>query len=342
VRISLINSKAARGLAITAILWLLVTAFAAVPAKAGGLALSGTFYRQNFEMPQGSSLSSPDIYIVVFNNSDEQFGIRMASDTPPGVELDFSDNDFQLNAGDDKKVEISVEVSPEVVPGEYKLKVSAEAYKEGEGIQLLGAAGQEAELTVTGEAALVEIATVTASGDPVPAMIRLYKQMEEQTFDIGYSETGSLELKIAPGTYTTSAFVAGKQVAEESFTIAADEEKEILLSVKTVYFEGFGIVPHYHKDTGELAMAKIVYAVDNLIDTFPEAEVKLKVNFNGSLLEESTLANFSPLQKGKQELNYTYIPADGWEEGIYTLQLELNIGGETYITSAERSWRQVQ
>jgi len=106
--------------------------------------------------------------------------------------------------------------------------------------------------------------------------------------------------------------------------------------VKTVYFEGFGIVPHYHKDTGELAMAKIVYAVDNLIDTFPEAEVKLKVNFNGSLLEESTLANFSPLQKGKQELNYTYIPADGWEEGIYTLQLELNIGGETYITSAEK------
>ena len=36
----------------------------------GGLALSGNFYRQEFNLPQGAVLSSPDIYVVVFNNSN--------------------------------------------------------------------------------------------------------------------------------------------------------------------------------------------------------------------------------------------------------------------------------
>jgi hypothetical protein len=334
--LSLISSKAARGFALAVALSVLTAALVAVPVKAGGLAISGTFYRQNFEMPVGSKLSSPDIYVVVFNNGDTDMSIKMTSETPLDVKLIFSENNFELRAGGQNKVEISIEVGQQAIPGEYELKVTAEAYKEAEGIQLLGAAGQDAKLTIIGEAASVEITVVSPSGEPVPAVIRLYKQVDSDTFDVGYSETGSLKAEVAPGNYVASAYVVDKKAAEESFNISAEEEKKILLEVKTVYFEGFGIVPHYQKDTGELAMAKIVYAVNNLYQAFPQAEVILKVSHDGASLDETTLVSLAPLEKGKIELSYNYIPSEGWQQGVYHFKLELRINGETYTTSPEK------
>jgi hypothetical protein len=318
------------------VLWLLTALLVPAPVKAGGLALSGSFYRQDFEMPLGSKLSSPDVNVIVFNNGDTDMSIKMSSETPLGVKLIFSENNFELKAAGQKKIEIGIEVGQEAVPGEYQLKVTAEAYTGGEGIQLLGAAGQDAKLTITGQSALVEIATVSPSGEPIPAVIRLFRQINSDTFDVGYSENGSLKVRVVPGNYVTSAYVADKKAAEESFSVSADEVKKVLLVVKTVYFEGFSIVPYYDKNTGELAMAKVVYAVNNLYQAFPQAEVILKVSHDGIPLDETVLINLAPLEKGKMELSYNYIPAEGWKQGIYRFQLELRIGGEPYIVSSEK------
>jgi hypothetical protein len=318
------------------VLWLLTALLVPAPVKAGGLALSGSFYRQDFEMPLGSKLSSPDVNVIVFNNGDTDMSIKMSSETPLGVKLIFSENNFELKAADQKKIEISIEVGQEAVPGEYQLKVTAEAYKGGEGIQLLGAAGQDAKLTITGQSALVEIATVSPSGEPIPAVIRLFRQINSDTFDVGYSENGSLKTRVVPGNYVTSAYVAEKEAAEESFSVSAGEEKKVLLVVKTVYFEGFSIVPYYDKNTGELARAKVVYAVNNLYQSFPQAEVILKVSHDGIPLDETVLINLAPLEKGKMELSYYYIPVEGWKQGIYRFQLELRIGGEPYTVSPEK------
>lgn len=333
---SLITSKVARGVALGMVLWLLTALLVPAPVKAGGLALSGSFYRQDFEMPLGSKLSSPDVNVIVFNNGDTDMSIKMSSETPLGVKLIFSENNFELKAADQKKIEISIEVGQEAVPGEYQLKVTAEAYKGGEGIQLLGAAGQDAKLTITGQSALVEIATVSPSGEPIPAVIRLFRQINSDTFDVGYSENGSLKTRVVPGNYVTSAYVAEKEAAEESFSVSAGEEKKVLLVVKTVYFEGFSIVPYYDKNTGELARAKVVYAVNNLYQSFPQAEVILKVSHDGIPLDETVLINLAPLEKGKMELSYYYIPVEGWKQGIYRFQLELRIGGEPYTVSPEK------
>lgn len=75
-------------------LLLMASLLMAPPAFAGGLAMSGSFYRQEFEIPQGTSLNTPDVYVVVFNNSDEEFNIRMTTETPTGVELLLSEKDF--------------------------------------------------------------------------------------------------------------------------------------------------------------------------------------------------------------------------------------------------------
>ncbi|MBN2240073.1 MAG: hypothetical protein JW712_09890 [Dehalococcoidales bacterium] len=71
--------------------------FGASPVKAdGGIAMSGSFYQQAFEIPQGAYASGPDIYIVVFNNGEKDFQVNMITDAPPGVELELSPDEFSL------------------------------------------------------------------------------------------------------------------------------------------------------------------------------------------------------------------------------------------------------
>jgi type 1 fimbria pilin len=319
------------------IFFLTASVLMAPPAKAGGLAMSGSFYRQEFEIPVGTSLNTPDVYVVVFNNSSEDFNIRMTTETPAGVELMLSEKDFPLKPGEQKKVEIGVNVSEAAVPGKYTLKVTAEAHKAGTGIQLLGSAGQTASLTVIGEAGSVEIATVTPDGGPVSALVRLYKQSGSQNLNVGYSETGSLKTKVSPGNYLAEAYVGGSKLADKSFSVAANETKKINLEVKTVYFEGFGIIPNYNTETKELAFAEVDYTVNNLLEAFPEAKVVLKATKGGAPLDETTLATLAPLEKGRFGLSYNYIPSGGWQKTTYTFKLDLLIDGKPYVSSKEET-----
>jgi len=306
-----------------------------LPVKAGGLAMSGSFSHQKLELPQGVNISSPDISVVIFNNADDALKINMTTEAPMGVELALSEEDFALNAGEQKKVMVSINVTEDAVPGEYELKISAEAYREGAGIKIVGSAAQTATLTIVGEAASVEVTTVNPSGEPVPAVVRLYKLVDSEKTDFGYSETGSLKVKVSPGKYLAEAYVAGEKLAEETFDIAADEEKTIILTVKTVCFEGFGILPNYYNETDKLAFAQVAYTINNLYQTYPEAEVVLKMTFDGTPLEETTIATLTPLEKGRVELKYNYIPAGGWEDGTYGFMLQLKLEGEPYATTLE-------
>jgi len=318
-------------------LWLVLGL--AIPAQAqGGIAISGSFYRQEFRLPQSTTLKSPEVYVVVFNNSSSNVDIRITTETPVGVKLLLSADDFPLKAGEQKKVEIGVEVSQAAVPGEYKVSVTAEPYKKGAtGIQIMGAARQEANLTIVGEAGSVEVTAVSPDGEPVPAVVKLLRQVDSQTFDFGYSETGSLKVRVSPGNYSASAYIADKKLAEQSFAVAANEDKKIALEIKTVYFEGFGIVPNYSTKTEELAFAEVVYTINNLYESFPEAEVVLKVIKDGAQPDEVKLATLAPLEKGRLGLSYNYVPSGGWEKATYTFKLNLNIGGETYTTSREET-----
>ncbi|OGO45760.1 MAG: hypothetical protein A2Z05_05780 [Chloroflexi bacterium RBG_16_60_22] len=299
--------------------------------------MSGSFYAQKFEMTQGSSLRAPNVYVVVFNNTDENLNVRMTTRTPLGVKLILPSYDFPLKASAQRKMEVGVEVGAEAIPGDYQVGIVAEPYKQGvSGIQVVGGAGQDAQLTITGESAQVDINTVSPDGTPVPAMIRLHRQSGDENFEVGYSETGSLGLTVSPGSYLTQAYIAGKKMAEETFAVAVDEEKRIDLVVKTVYFEGFEVVPNYQQSTGKLVMVQVVYAVNNLLQAFPSARVNLLVNHESGPVQKTTLVNLSQLEKGKMELSYNYIPADGWRQGKYLFKLELEVGGQVYTTSAEK------
>ena len=115
-----------RGVSCLALLFLLAGLCWSLPVQAaGGFAMSGSFYAQDFELPQGSSLKTPGVYVVVFNNTDDDIDVRMTTETPPAVKLILTEDDFQLKAGQQNKVEISVEVGQEAIPGEYKIGITA-------------------------------------------------------------------------------------------------------------------------------------------------------------------------------------------------------------------------
>jgi len=309
-----------------------VTWVAPVQAQ-GGFAMSGSFNAQKLELPQGTTLRTPDIYVVIFNNSDEDLNVKITTSAPVGVTIVLPEYDFPLNANSQKKLEVGIDVGIEAVPGDYKIGIVAEPYKlETEGIQIVGAAGQEADLTITGESGMVDISTVSPDGAPIPAMIILLRNYEGNDFEIARVDAGILKLTVSPGNYTARAYIAGSKLAEESFTVATDEQKTLSLTVKTVYFEGFEIVPNYQRDTDTLVMAQAVCTVNNLLEAFTEVKINLLVG-SETQQENITIINLSRLEKGRIELSYNYIPVDGWQQGVYTFQLQLEVGGKIYTTS---------
>jgi len=171
----------------------------------------------------------------------------------------------------------------------------------------------------------------------VPTVIKLRKQVGVRTSDRGYSESGSLKARVAPGSYVASAYVGDRKLAEDSFDIAANENKRILLTVRTVYIEGFGVVPNHSTENGELAFAQIVYTINNLYQSFPQAKVVLKVERDGTPVDEIAVAALAPLEKGTLGLNYRYVPAEGWSRANYRFRLELDIAGQVYTVSQEET-----
>jgi hypothetical protein len=322
------------------LLFALINLFVPVPAQTqGGLALSGNFYRQEYEIPQGSSVSSPEIYVVVFNTGEADLGVKMTTQSPVGVRINLSQNDFTLPPGGQQMVLVGVEVTKDAAPGEYELTVTAESYKKGgTGIQISGAAGQSAKLTVLGESGSVKVQAVSPEGQPLVSTVRLYRVMASQNYEVAFSETGTLEAKVAPGSFIAATYIGGEKRAEESFSVAAGDNKTITLSAATIYFEGFGIVPNYQKESGKLAFAQIVYTVRNLYKQVTRAEVILEVSRDGAKLEEIQLATLSPLDIGRAGLNYNYMPSGGWTNGVYSFKLVLKLDGEPYATSFDEAF----
>ncbi len=118
---------------------------APVPVFAGtaSLGLSGTFAWQHYEMVPGTSMSSPAVYIIVQNNGTTPLVINMLTEVPNGVNILFSEASFTLEPDRSQKVDLTVEVGEDAVPGQYELGISAEAYggsDEG-GLHLTGAVG---------------------------------------------------------------------------------------------------------------------------------------------------------------------------------------------------------
>jgi len=320
-----------RGAKAAPFLLILVLVCLVLPASAnGGIAISGSFYRQDFCLPQGSQIANPSIYVIVFNNEDEELYFELTYQAPPGVEVLFSVQRFPLQPGEQKQVYLTVKVAEIAVPGDYELLVSAQASRgQAGGTTVAVAAAQRAELTIWGESAWVSATALTPEGKPMEATLRLFHLRDGTRWEIAFSQTGSLEAKVVPGRYSVVAYISGEKRGEEWFDIAADEEKSITLTPSTVYITGLSIVPSLYVESGELASAKLVYTIKNLYQPLKEIEVILKIACNGETVEEIPLLSLPTLDVGSTSGSYNYAPQK-WLGGDYSFSIQLYTQGKLY------------
>jgi len=308
-----------------------------MPVEAQGIAISGSFYRHHFQLLPGESLSTPDIYVMVFNHYDKDIRVKLTPQTPPGIEILLAESEFSIPAGGQRKVELGVSISPKAVPGEYVIAISADVHPEGgEGIVITGAAEQQAKLSIFGEAGEVHISTITPDGEPFRAELHLYQKLEGQLSPCGYSDTGELETRLVPGDYMVQAFFQETEVAREEFSLRADEKKDITLVAQTVFILGFSVAPNYFEDSGKIAFANIVYTIKNIYQPLKNVTTTLKVALNNELLEEAEIISTPMLNVGSTAGSYKYTPPQGWQSGTYTFRMELYSQDKLYAQSPEK------
>jgi hypothetical protein len=317
------------------ILLLLMAACASAALAQGGLGLSGNFYRQAFQLPPGGEISSPDIYVAVSNNGDESLTVQLVASSLPGVQVLPAAESLTLQAGEQRRVPVAVRVDAHALPGTYELTVKVEGQvQDGRGgIQVLGGMSQSATLIVVGDSAQLTVAAISPGGSQVPALIKLYRQDGAIGFEQSLSETGLLEIAVAPGTYRAVASLEGTPLAEETFAIQANEHKTISLAVNTVAIEAFALTPHYASEGGKLSLVQISGTVNNLLRSFANATLTLYVEHNGDALTEAEVASYTSLEKGGFGSSYNYLPSEGWAEGTYRFQLVLQAEGHVQAQS---------
>jgi hypothetical protein len=148
-------------------------------------------------------------------------------------------------------------------------------------------------------------------------------QSEEVTLDGGDSTTISFE--VTPNTL-------GEHAVNIGGLLAVFEVKELTSPVAEetsntgTRLSNINIIPIYEDSTGTLISARIDYRIDNAEELGPEAELTLKVLFEGELLEEIPPLSLNHLQSEGNIGSLNYIPLMGWETGLYTFEAELYEG----------------
>jgi hypothetical protein len=300
------------------------------------VSITGSFYRQNPSIPQGSGISGPSIYVIVTNAGENDVQIVMVSETPDdGVTIGFDRGTFVLTPQQQQKVQIRVDVAETVPAGEYpdSLVVSGQVYRTGQGGPVASASGaQRTSLTVSGDSANVGVSTVAPSGQPVVSQIRLFRMVGDTGYEMAYSNTGTLQAKVVPGTFTAEAYSVkpggGKLCEPNTFDVTAGEDKTVTLTVRMVYFEDdFVVSPNYDSETKKLLSTLTNATLTNVYDTIAGTVVVLQVTFNGDPLEEITVLGPLPLPLSQTGVQWNYIPAEGWRNGLYGFRYQLYVDG---------------
>jgi hypothetical protein len=304
----------------------------------GGVAVSGSFSSQVFELAQGSSVNVSSVYVTVFNTGGDSINVRMVSEAPVGVVVNLSLTDFVLSAGSEQRVIVGITTTADVAPGEYTIDITAEPYRyNAGGIQVVGSAGLSAVLKVVGEGGTVTVNLVSVDSTPIVGEVRLFKVISGKDYEIARSLTGALSTAVAPGSFYAVAYAGEDEIARESFDVVANENKVINLVARTIYFVGFDPVPAYSNDTGLLHHVKMVYTLENLYQPVSDVEVFLQVSRDGVQLERPSILSISTLDIGSLGTSYNYVPFEGWVDGNYSFQLQLYISNSFFTGTLVKS-----
>jgi LPXTG-motif cell wall-anchored protein len=310
----------------------LLLALTAVQTCSAGVAISGSFYANDYALGQGEEISSKDIYVVVFNKEDKRVRVDVEYEAPEFITVGLSPNSSLLEPDEYERIYITLKADEDAIPGNYTVKVIA-IINEVKGdlpIKVLTSAAQEANVAIVGEYASVDVAAVDPVGNIAPtALIRLYRGGYEMA-----SANGELKKRVVPGNYTAKAYLLGEEAASEEFELAAYEEKRIELLIRSVYFEVFDVLPA-KDEAGKIGYVYVVAVVKNLEKELPDASISLEVS--GVTSETFTVYSSPILPLNRTEIKYNYISKEGWKSGTYEFTAKVTSNDTLYAASPTRT-----
>ncbi len=309
--------------------------------EAPSVGVSGSFYLYKYRISPGGAISSPDIYVTIFNKGKKPCKMKLEVDIKPKTEfinISLSDYEFVLKPGESRKVYVEMRASDAATPGVYEIYIGAYAIVEKErgGSIAYPAAALHTTLEVIGESSNLSLRVVDPAGNLVPSEVRLVYITPKGNFSVARSSEGTLEKKLAPGKYLILVVVDGTVVKKEFIELKPGEEKKLSVQVSTAYISYFSVSPALDEN-GKLGFVQVVGVVNNLLTPLPNTELKLKVWDPRGNLEEIILANLSTLPKGLSEYRTKYTPTNGWKEGTYQFQMMLTSRGKLYAMTSKKT-----
>jgi hypothetical protein len=311
---------------------------------ANGFGVSGNFSSYHYKLVSGEQVSTPDVYVLFFNNFDieievEMFpSIRSIDNSQVSIDgrVDFiiDERVVKIPANSTLRVPIGITVAEDAPAGEYRLGLAAEVIPdELNGITVTGSAELQTRLTIFGEAGDLEIRTFDLFDVPLSAELKLYRVDEGNLSPVANSNTGIIMDRYIPGNYIVIGYYKGYEIGRESFQILDLETTVINLIAQTVFIEDITVTPQLSVSTGLLVSVRINYVIRNIHTMVEDVRLILDTNFDSVQIEYSEQDSIPFLPESLVEGNFNYIPPEGWMTGLYTFTLEGFRGPYTDETS---------
>ncbi len=300
------------------------------------IAITGSFYKYEYILAPNTTIEGKDIYIAIINTANKPINVSLGYEAPDFIEIIFSHQNVTLLPGEHKIIYIKIKALPNAIPGEYEVKVYANIImKTVEGkVILVPGAGQRTTIRVVGPTGRLVAETIDKEGNHVTTEISVLRITPKGVYTVITNKSGYINISIPPGKYIIRAMLASEILAEEKIVIEENETKRVFLTVSTIWFDYFDVLPYY-KDNN-IVFAEVIGVVKNVYKPVNNVSIILVVGYNGSFLENISIASVPVLPQGRAEYKYRYIPVNGWQNGTYTFKLIMISSKRIYSETPEK------
>ena len=299
------------------------------------LGISGSFANYQYVMVPDETLSHPNVFVRFFNNYSVDIEIELFAETPEHVTINLEEEIYAIPALEQIMFSVEITTTSVVTPGEYRIFFGANIVEDVvDGISLVGTARLGANLSILGEAAELDITTITPKGNPIPAQLDLFRLGEGTgpALPVRQSLDGTLNARLAVGNYVIEATYDDYLVAKETFTLVHLEEKVIVLMANLIQVTSFTVLPQFYESEDEtelLGSMQATYAITTLFESLENIRMYMVVSLDGTFLEKTLIARLFLLSEGSFMFYQNFVPTNGWSEGTYTFSLASYQVGES-------------
>lgn len=292
------------------------------------LGIAGSFANHVFTMVPNETIDHPDVFVRFFNNYTVDITITLNYEAPNGVSIDLKEGTYSLASGSNLLFPVKITTTAEAVPGQYPIAFGATLVQQVvEGIVVTGSARLLGRLNLLGEAGQVNIFTLTPRGNPIPAVLNVYRKNgpERPLIPIRQSLDGTFAARLAAGEYYVTAHYLTYLVAEQSFSVIHLETIELTLIANLVQVTSFDVTPEFFDDDNQqsvLGSIRATYAIQTIFEPLEQVKIYMHVSLNQAFLEKVIIANILQLGIGSFVFYQNFVPSKGWKEGTYSFFLQ--------------------